>query len=631
MLDEELRDWFKALVKAKEDAVKMEDFHAAKLLKQLLDMLSHRAEEMAKLDAAKRKAVEAEDYDEADRLKAEFEDARVECKREITQSGIMMNEYGDVVAAIPEDDDDDALMYGEQSTEDDLQQEDEEQSQHLPDSDYPVHEHSSRNHSPSKHNRRRAHSPNKMDRRPTDDYVTPVEAPYHPPASPVPMMSHSSPLYTDLKYGTNLDSREMTRSPELELEDLMPSTSPVPEEVDLQPMLDDDDDVSDDARDPAPPKPLSPRRSPKGSRTQKVPATRFHTSPSASINPGTPFLNPPIADDDRPLPALTSATKPSPFADSVAMMQLMDDSNEGSGTEPDEPEELTADQRREFELPIHVFGERVIACLLSKKFRLREYALTQVTRRVEGRDQGEEADDEDSDAERDGEVDDGRWRRRMHPKDVDKVSLSKATFPVIQEGLNDSRERVSIQALALWESLTTFCVDNLVPTPNIYRNLEQTLHFLLNKTADMNPRIKQPAIDLIVNLSNAYRSPPCAVLPLVVHKHTKAIQNHKQAKARVELVKRLVEEFGVAAKGEQTGITLDAVMDFSLAYLNHNHNEVRDATVNLVVEISKKVGIQNVDNYLRDAKPALAQVNELMIWIPMYEWLNLGSKLMHTF
>src|SRR5581483_3549618 len=48
-----------------------------------------------------------------------------------------------------------------------------------------------------------------------------------------------------------------------------------------------------------------------------------------------------------------------------------------------EPEELSDLAKSAFAWSIDVFGDRVIACLLSKKFKLRESALFEVTRLID--------------------------------------------------------------------------------------------------------------------------------------------------------------------------------------------------------------------------------------------------------
>jgi hypothetical protein len=72
------------------------------------------------------------------------------------------------------------------------------------------------------------------------------------------------------------------------------------------------------------------------------------------------------------------------------------------------------------------------------------------------------------------------------------------------------------------------------------------------KAADLNTRISQATVDRIVMLCNWYTTKPYAVLPLVF-KPARSTVLYRQSQSRIQIVARLVDEFGVYDKVEGTG------------------------------------------------------------------------------
>lgn len=113
------------------------------------------------------------------------------------------------------------------------------------------------------------------------------------------------------------------------------------------------------------------------------------------------------------------------------------------------------------------------------------------------------------------------------------------------------------QAL-LW--IIGFCVQNEVPSSISYRSLEPIFALLLVKASDLNTRVAQGAIDRIVMLCDDFRRQPYAILPLVFRPARTTVL-YRQAQSRVEIVARLVDEFGVydrvAGKGTAGGLEFE--------------------------------------------------------------------------
>lgn len=213
----------------------------------------------------------------------------------------------------------------------------------------------------------------------------------------------------------------------------------------------------------------------------------------------------------------------------------------------DDPESLTDAQRDEYYVPIQVYGEFLVQCLLSKQFKLREWALAQVSKRLdiwdvrmkalEKKNEKLKREAERLERERHRSSSPHRHRGRSNsprgdhirshskspsrhhsrdpskspkrqskspdrsiepdPKDpvppptteeellnqemirtgfygeipvklVPKETFVNATFKIICKGMEDSREKVSILSIALWDQLTRANKKNLNMNLNFF-------------------------------------------------------------------------------------------------------------------------------------------------------------------
>ncbi|CAG8478712.1 3885_t:CDS:10 [Diversispora eburnea] len=94
---EETDQLIAAYNRAKQSAVKVEDFHLAKVLKYAIEMVTKAAEDAIKLDALKKQAVEEEDFDNADKFKRELETLRSNVRSALSDEGLELDESGEVV------------------------------------------------------------------------------------------------------------------------------------------------------------------------------------------------------------------------------------------------------------------------------------------------------------------------------------------------------------------------------------------------------------------------------------------------------------------------------------------------------------------------------------------------------
>lgn len=239
---------------------------------------------------------------------------------------------------------------------------------------------------------------------------------------------------------------------------------------------------------------------------------------------------------------------------------------------PDEVDEeklyqLSEQELKTYAFTLEVFSEKIVSCLINRDISHRLYAVEYVKEHLEN----EHVSDEPEQA-------------------GDRAVLARAVFQVISTALSDTREKVVSIALALldqvvrkscrtWiELLNTialsshghtkrvilwtigFCVQNEVPSSIAYRSLEPIFALLLVKASDLNTRVAQGAIDRIVMLCDDFRRQPYAILPLVFRPARTTVL-YRQAQSRVEIVARLVDEFGVydrvAGKGTAGGLEFE--------------------------------------------------------------------------
>ena len=117
---------------------------------------------------------------------------------------------------------------------------------------------------------------------------------------------------------------------------------------------------------------------------------------------------------------------------------------------------------------------------------------------------------------------------------------------------------------------------------------------LLNKVADMNPRIKQRSVDLVLRLGELYRSPEASVLPLVTAPFaTTKMQSipWKHIKARLDIAVDLVKLHGLCdgKQASENDWSSTDIMDFTIPFISHTNQEVRDAAALLLAHVAVHV------------------------------------------
>ncbi|KAI7864753.1 hypothetical protein BDF14DRAFT_1884035 [Spinellus fusiger] len=278
------------------------------------------------------------------------------------------------------------------------------------------------------------------------------------------------------------------------------------------------------------------------------------------------------------------------------------------------PETLIEEERESCKAAIQVFGEEVVACVLSVKVKCRERGLNRVATSIKAAchlAQEEQLDQLCQLIYQNAEsaLDDQEQEYDEYMRE--SVRFVKASLTMIQEAVMDSRESILNMAITIWQDLNDFCMDALVPPSMVYGLIERAFSGLLMRTGDSNPRIRLPATRLVLTLAEKYSDPPYSLLCLFIGKPERIIHNYKEARARIELVTAAVHELGILVDYEeetsQAIILLSDLMEFVVAYMGHSNEDVRETAVELIIVASDQVGFPHVSKYIgKDLRATLA-------------------------
>lgn len=273
------------------------------------------------------------------------------------------------------------------------------------------------------------------------------------------------------------------------------------------------------------------------------------------------------------------------------------------------PEPIMDEERGPYTLAIQVFGEQVVACVLSIKVKCRGRGLGLIEQRIESLQNYHHSRNDVTELVY-------FEKRDTETKQRAISNFINATLMMIQEAVMDSREPIVTMAISTWHQLNDLTKDSDIDTDEIITWTERTFSGLLKRTGDTNIKIKNAAIALILVLVRSYQR--YSLMSLYVCKPERMIHNYKEAKSRVELVEATVNEFGVEGKSTKNSsksnhatfvVPLQDLMAFVVAYLNHGHDEVRQSAVKLVVTISDQIGFGIVSTYIDETlRISLAEV-----------------------
>uniref|UniRef100_A0A4W6G9A7 Centrosomal protein of 104 kDa n=1 Tax=Lates calcarifer TaxID=8187 RepID=A0A4W6G9A7_LATCA len=217
-----------------------------------------------------------------------------------------------------------------------------------------------------------------------------------------------------------------------------------------------------------------------------------------------------------------------------------------------EPEPLTEKAQREAGLPIEVYGENLVAGVYSKTWSYREDALLVVYRRLV-------------------EV------SPSTPKEELRNMIRAAVF-LVKKSLLDKVSSVFQASLKLLRLI----LSQLIPGLGLGRTemthcLEQTWSNLLSRTGDSAGRLRATASAFIQVMM-------CGLLQMIPGELVKPFKSNfpsRLAQSRAELLEKLLAELGT----DNSGFTLDNVMTFCTAALEHSASTVRELAVRIILSM----------------------------------------------
>ncbi|KAF9085242.1 hypothetical protein BGX23_009836 [Mortierella sp. AD031] len=512
-MDPEIQKLVEGFVKAKMDAVKVEDFPSAKRFKSGYEEMLQFADEIQALDSQKYKAAENEEFDLAQELKAKATDVKVRMYAQLALNGFSIT-WTDAAAIVS------LPSFEERNYE---EQKVVEKPRTIP----------------------RSYS-----------------------ASHLPRVS--DPRNSSSASAGSVGQRNST------------SRKSIPVPASLNRSVSTTSDNSSD-----------PDKTRREERSSNIPRSHGssngrHSAPNSSFSRTSLPLS--------SLPTFKSQTRTHQPTTTTTLDNIKEvgplDAPFPSTIGPDDMDEedscqLSEQEQKNFAYTLEVFSEKIVSYLINRELNHRLYAIEYVKEHLEN----EHVSDEPEQA-------------------GDRAILARAVFQVISTALADTREKVVSIALTLLDQVVRFCVQNEVPSSIAYRSLEPIFSLLLVKASDLNSRVAQGAIDRIVMLCDDFRKQPYAILPLVFRPARTTVL-YKQAQSRVEIVARLVDEFGVydrvASKGTTGGLEFESITEFATPYLSHTNGEVRVATRKLIIDVCKFLNKTRVEQFLPGVKPLLIE------------------------
>ncbi|XP_029011867.1 centrosomal protein of 104 kDa isoform X2 [Betta splendens] len=267
----------------------------------------------------------------------------------------------------------------------------------------------------------------------------------------------------------------------------------------------------------------------------------------------------PVPYDERPLPALQKNERPVEAAHVPAEQESPQPNASKGQLSPENSgglEPLTENAQREAGLPIEVYGESLVAGAYSKSWSHREDALLAVYKRLL-------------------EVPPSTHKEELR-------NLIRAAVLLLKKGLLDKVSAVFQMSLKLLGLL----LSQLIPGSGLGRGemshcLEQTWSNLLARTGDSAGRIRTAATAFIQEIASLKEVRALQVISGELVKPFKSNFPSRSAQSRAELLEKLLAELGT----DNSGFTLDNVMTFCAAALEHSAPTVRELTVRIILSM----------------------------------------------
>nr|XP_046252684.1 centrosomal protein of 104 kDa isoform X2 [Scatophagus argus] len=290
-------------------------------------------------------------------------------------------------------------------------------------------------------------------------------------------------------------------------------------------------------------------------------------APKLSCQPGTP-CTPAAAPkidvtsvpyDERPLPALQRKDRSVEAIQSPAEHHSPQPDAQRTPHSPDmsgKPEPLTEKAQREAGLPVEVYGESLVAGVYSKSWSCREDALVAVYKKL-------------------------LELSPRTPREELRTMIRAAVF-LIKKTLLDKVSPVFHASLKLLQLLLSQLIPDLgLGRAEMIHCLEQTWPNLLARTGESASRPRAAAIAFIQEIAVLKDVRNLQLIPGELVKPFKSNFPSRLAQSRAELLEKLLAEMGA----ENSGFTLENVMTFCTAALEHSAPFVRELALRIILSM----------------------------------------------
>ncbi|KXJ17222.1 Centrosomal protein of 104 kDa [Exaiptasia diaphana] len=274
--------------------------------------------------------------------------------------------------------------------------------------------------------------------------------------------------------------------------------------------------------------------------------------------------------DERPLPALNKS-KPA---------EEDEEDTENSPLSSDGPEPLKDNDARIASSAIAVFGEHLVQCAYSKQWKFRQEAMEQLDKEMTS-------------------------ESPELSNDQDPRSVSRATVFLVKKGIKEKVQSVFLSCLTVLRSLLlTYIPKHKLGKGETQQVLEKVVPALVLKSGEMTPRSREAAIDMIIEIAKYEDALPLGIVPDVV---TQPIKRKpptpwRLLKSKLETIEKLLGVLELD-KNKPGSLHSASIMQVTVTALDHSHGEVRDAAVNLIFLMYKKVG-EPIKSYLPADEPS---------------------------
>ena len=174
--------------------------------------------------------------------------------------------------------------------------------------------------------------------------------------------------------------------------------------------------------------------------------------------------------------------------------------------------------------------------------------------------------------------------------------ISGASFQILGFVNSDSREKSHGLMCNLYISLFALCGLKGYPVATLLPYLNDLLPYILNKTADINPRIRQRSIDLVMAIVEIFHTPDLNILPVLIKPYASTSLHSipwKHVKARLDLTSNLLELYGssdsVLGRSKQVAWSSHKILQFAKPLASHTKSDVRDSATTLICKLVELV------------------------------------------